>query len=119
MTTKEIADKLISYCRNAEWEKAQQELYADNAVSIEPYETPDFPRETKSKAAIIEKGKKFTGMTVEMHSIEITEPLIAESAFAFRMEMDITTKTHGRSKMPELCVYEVKDGKIVSEQFFM
>ena len=119
MTTKEIATKLAEYCRKAEWEKAQQELYADNAVSIEPYETPDFAKETRSKQAIIEKGKKFTGMTVEMHSIEVSQPLLAENSFAFRMEMDITTKGHGRMKMPELCVYEVKDGKIISEHFFI
>lgn len=119
MTTKEIANKLANYCRKAEWDKAQQELYADDAVSIEPYETPDFSKETKGKAAIIEKGKKFAAMTVEMHSLEVSEPLLAENSFAFRMEMDITTKNHGRTKMPELCVYEVKDGKIVSEQFFV
>lgn len=119
MTVKEIASKLTEYCRKAEWEKAQQELYADDAVSIEPYETPDFAKVTKGKKAIMEKGEKFTNMTVEMHSVEISEPLLAENSFVFRMEMDITTKKHGRMKMPELCVYEVKDGKVVSEQFFV
>jgi ketosteroid isomerase-like protein len=119
MTTKEIAAKLADYCRRAEWEKAQKELYADDAVSIEPYETPDFAKETKGKQAIVEKGRKFTDMTVEMHSLEVSEPMIAENSFAFRMEMDITTKGHGRMKMPELCVYQVKDGKITSEQFFV
>jgi hypothetical protein len=119
MTVKEIASKLVEYCRKAEWEKAQQELYADDAVSTEPYETPDFAKVTKGKKAIMEKGEKFTNMTVEMHSVEISEPLLAENSFVFRLEMDITTKGRGRMKMQELCVYEVKDGKIVSEQFFI
>jgi hypothetical protein len=34
------------------------------------------------------------------------------------MGMDVTMKGQGRSKMDEIAVYEVKDGKIVKEQFF-
>jgi limonene-1,2-epoxide hydrolase len=33
--------------------------------------------------------------------------------------MDLTMKGQGRMQMSEVCVYEVKDDKIVSEQFFM
>jgi hypothetical protein len=33
--------------------------------------------------------------------------------------MDVTMKGQERSKIAEICVYEVKDGKIISEQFFM
>lgn len=35
------------------------------------------------------------------------------------MTMDCTMKGHPRVTVPELCVYKVKDGKIVSEEFFM
>jgi hypothetical protein len=35
------------------------------------------------------------------------------------MRMDMTMKDKKRSDMTELCVYHVKDGKIISEQFFM
>jgi len=34
------------------------------------------------------------------------------------MGMDVTMKGMGRVKMEEVCVYKVKDGKVVSEQFF-
>jgi hypothetical protein len=34
------------------------------------------------------------------------------------MSFDATFKGGGRTKMDEICVYEVKDGKIVKEQFF-
>jgi hypothetical protein len=34
------------------------------------------------------------------------------------MDMDVTYKGQGRSMMSEVCVYEVKDGKIVTETFF-
>ena len=33
--------------------------------------------------------------------------------------MDVTTKQQGRMDMTELCVYHVKEGKIICEQFFM
>ncbi len=33
------------------------------------------------------------------------------------MQLDVTMKGHGRMNLDELCLYEVKEGKIVSEQF--
>jgi len=42
---------------------------------------------------------------------------VAGSSFACTMHMDVTMKGQGRMDMTELCVYQVKDGKIVSEQF--
>jgi limonene-1,2-epoxide hydrolase len=33
------------------------------------------------------------------------------------MRLDVTMKGQGRMDMSELCVYDVKDGKIISEQF--
>jgi hypothetical protein len=34
------------------------------------------------------------------------------------MSFDVTFKERGRQQMEELCVFEVKDGKIINEQFF-
>jgi len=34
------------------------------------------------------------------------------------MGFDVTFKEKGRTQMEEVCVFEVKDEKIVSEQFF-
>ena len=119
METKEIAEKLVDYCRKADWDAAHRELYAENAVSIEPYETPEFPKETKGLKAIDEKGRKFDEMVEKVHSIEASEPVVAGNSIAFRLGMDLTMKGKGRMNSPELCVYQVKDGKIVSEEFFV
>jgi hypothetical protein len=119
MTTKEIADRLVTLCRKAAWKPAQTELYAANAVSIEPTDTPMFPRETKGLPAIIEKGEKFDGMIEKMHSLTVSEPTVAGSSFACTMAMDVTMKGQGRMNMSELCVYDIKDGKIVREEFHM
>jgi len=119
MTTQEIANKLAAYCKTGEWESAQRELYAEDVVSLEPYATEDFAQETKGLKAVIEKGRKFDSMIQEVHSLTVSEPLVAGNTFAFVMTMDLTMKAKGRFAMPELCVYQVKDGKIISEQFFV
>lgn len=119
METHEIAKKLVDYCKKAAWEEAQSELYSEKAVSIEPYETPEFPRETRGLSAIVEKGKKFDSMVENVHGIEVSEPLVAGNSIAFKMEMDLDIKGKGRMKSPELCIYQVSDGKIILEQFFV
>jgi ketosteroid isomerase-like protein len=119
MTTSEIAKRLVALCREQKWETAQRELYAPDAVSIEPHETPGSPKETKGLPAIVEKGKKFVGGVETMHKLTVSEPLVATNSFACSMQLDLTMKGEGRMQMAELCVYEVKDGKIVSERFFV
>lgn len=119
MTTQDIANRLVEICHNGDFEKAQSELFAGEAVSIEPYATPAFEKEIKGLKAIKQKAEKWNSMVQEMHSIEVSAPLVATNSFACTMKMDVTMKEGGKMDMTELCVYGVKDGKIVSEQFFM
>ena len=118
MTIQEIATQLVALCRKGDYETAQNELYAADAVSIEPHATPAFEKETRGLQAIHEKGEKWKGMLEATHSLTVSEPLIAGNSFACTMQMDITMKGAGRMNLDELCVYQVKDGKIISEQFF-
>lgn len=119
MTTQEIANKLAALCREEKYEQAQKELYAENAISIEAEAAGGFEKETRGLTAIIEKGKKFESMVEKSHSITVTEPLVTQNTIAFLLTMDMTMKGRPRSTMSEVCVYTVKNGKIVSEQFFM
>lgn len=119
MTTSEIANRLVELCRQAKWEQAQKELFADDAVSIEPYSTPAFEKETRGLNAILEKGRKFEAMSQELHKVEVSDPIVAVNAIAFKLIMDITMKERPRENWEEICVYHVKDGKIISEQFFL
>jgi ketosteroid isomerase-like protein len=119
MTTKEIAKELKKHCEKGDFEGAHRELYAKNAVSIEPMASGGFEKETHGLEAIFKKGQKWNEMVSESHSIEVSDPMIAGESFALAMTMDTTMKDGKRNKMTELCVYHVKDGKIVSEQFFM
>ena len=78
MNTQQIATRLAELCRQGQFEAAQKELFAEDAVSIEPHETPDFPKETKGLPAIIEKGKKFGSMVEQIHGCNVSAPLVAE-----------------------------------------
>jgi ketosteroid isomerase-like protein len=119
MTTKEIADRLVELCRKGGFEDAQNELFAQNAVSIEESASPAFEKETKGLKAIKEKGEKWNAMVKEMHGLDVSDPLVADNSFACTMKMDVTMKDGNRMDMTELCTYHVKDGKIVSEEFSM
>jgi hypothetical protein len=119
MTTIEISKRLVELCSKSEYEEAQKELFADNAISIEPMASPMFAKETIGLQNIIEKGHKFDSIVEKMHSTALSEPLIAGNTIAFTLMMDVTMKGRPRETMNELCVYQVKDGKIISEEFFM
>lgn len=119
MTTQQIADRLVTLCKEGKFDQAQKELYADNCVSIEPEATQGFEKEVKGRAAIEKKGKDFDAMVESTHGVTVSQPLVTGNTIAFVLDMDITMKGRPRGKMGELCVYTVKDGKIVAEQFFM
>lgn len=119
MSTQQIATRLAELCRQGKFEAAQRELFADDAVSIETHETPQFPKETKGLHAILEKGHKWEATIEQVHGCKASTPMVAGNAIAMTLEMDVTMKGRGRTTLQELCVYEVKDDKIKSERFFM
>ncbi len=116
MTTQEVANKLVSYLRQGRIVEAQEELYADDIVCIEP-EGNMAPHNTKGKRAVAEKGKQFAAMIEERHGGSCSDPVVGGRYFSIAMSLDATMKGMGRQLLDEVCVYEVKDGKIVHEQF--
>ena len=119
MNTESIAKRLVELCRTGEYDKAQEELYADDAASIEPEGLPPGALgNAKGLAAIREKGRHFNESIEAMHSGSVGDPQVAGNWFSCTMSMDVTMKGRGRIQMSEVCVYRVRDGKIVHEQFF-
>ena len=117
MTTQEVANRFHEMAQEGQWSKIQEELFADSAVSIEPPQSPGL-QSVEGKEAIKKKGEMFDQMVEEMHGGYSNAPVVAGNFFAVAMGMDVTMKGMGRTKMDEISVYEVKDGKIVKEQFF-
>lgn len=115
MTTQEVANRLVELCREGEWAKCEEELYGENIVGIEP-EKSGRPV-TEGIAAKIEKSKHWAEDTQEVHSMQISDPVVGGNFFAISMTMDITSKSMGRGEFSEICLYEVDNGKIVRETF--
>ncbi len=119
MTVQEIANRLVELCRKGDYARAQEELFSENATSKEPETSPaPGPKLTVGKKAIAAKGKQFMEMVEEVHSNSVSDPIVAGNHFAVSAVMDCTYKGMGRQEMKEVIVYEVKDGKVVSEEFF-
>ena len=117
MTTAEVANNLVSLCRQGNFEEAVSSLYSQDIVSIEPAHTPE-PYHVEGLEVVKQKGAHFAA-SFQVHGVEISDALISGNHFSVRMAMDVTQQDNQqRYTMDEVCVYEVKDGKIVREQFF-
>ena len=119
MTTAQIASRLETLCRQGDFRTAVEDLYAADAVSIEPEASGGFEKETHGKDNILQKGEKFYDLVETMHKLDIRDTTVTGNIIALVMGMDITMKGKPRTSWEELCVYQVKDGKIISEQFFL
>ncbi|TWI01696.1 SnoaL-like protein [Luteimonas cucumeris] len=119
MNTQQVAERLAALCREGKYEQAQKELYADDAVSIEMNDMKSGALGNVSGlAAIREKGRTWKENIVAIHGGSVGDPIVAGDWFSLAMSIDATYKDMGRVDMQEICVYRVRDGKIVLEQFF-
>ena len=116
MTKQQVANRLIELCRKGQIQQAQEELYGETMVSIEPKGAPI--EKAEGLKAVSEKGKNFASMIEERHGGSITDPVVTGKYFSMGMTMDATMKGQGRILLEEVCVYKVENGKIVFEEFF-
>ena len=116
MTTKDVAIKLVEFCRKGQVLEAQQELYADTVTSIEPPHSPN--PSASGKVAVLAKGQAFAASIEERHGGSFGDPIVNGDYFSITCSLDATFKGHGRMQLNEIAVYGVKEGKVVSEQFF-
>jgi len=119
MNTQQVANRLVELCRSGEFSQAQEELYAQDAASLEPEGTPDGTLgSVRGLDAIRRKAKAFEQTYEAFHGVTVSDPLVAGDFFSITMGLDATWKQGGRYSIEEICVYRVRDGKIVLEQFF-
>jgi hypothetical protein len=117
LTTNDVAVRFNELAKENRWDLVVAELYAADAVSIEPAGASMLPN-AEGLAAIKQKGDAFNALIEEMHGGWCSEAVVGGNYFSVAMGMDVTMKGAGRMQMDEVCVYQVKEGKIVKEQFF-
>jgi hypothetical protein len=116
MTTQEVADRFYELALQGNFDQIQAELYDENVKSIEPANSDWQNVEGLDK--VMDKAKEWKSTMEEMHGGYTNKPQVAGNFFTCTMGMDMTVKGQERMKMDEVAVYEVRDGKIVLEQFF-
>lgn len=117
MTTQEVADRFHELAQQEKWFQIQDEFFSDDVKSVDPERSPFFGY-AEGKAAVRKKGEEFVSRIEAFHSGRTTAPIVAANHFVVGREKDMTVRPHGRIQINELMLYEVRDGKIVLEQFF-
>ncbi|BAV05406.1 hypothetical protein SAMN05421788_105140 [Filimonas lacunae] len=120
MTTQQIADRYYELANKSQWVEILDELHDDNATCQEPEKVAAMgvPVITSGKEAIKAKGAANRTRIEAIHSQSCSEPLVAGDFFTVVLKRDLTFKEKPRTQLEEIGVYHVKNGKIVSEQFF-
>jgi len=117
MTTQEVAARFNELAQQEKWFEIQEDFFADDVKSIDPPNSPYFGY-AEGKSAVRKKGENFVNRIEAAHRLYVGEPIVSGNHFAVAREKDITVKGHGRIQINEIMLYEVKDGQIISEQFF-
>jgi hypothetical protein len=117
LTTQQVATRFHELAKQEKWFDIQDELFADHVKSIDPPNSRYFAN-AEGKAVVRKKGEDFVKKIEDVHKMYTSEPLVTGNHFTVAREMDITVKGFGRIQINEIMLYEVKDGRIVLEQFF-
>ncbi len=117
MTVQQVADRFNELAQQEKWFEIQEELFAESVKSIDPVNSP-YMGYAEGKAAVRKKGETFVQTIEAVHSASTTAPVIGGNHFAVGRNMDLTIQGFGRVQLNEVMLYEVKDGEIISEQFF-
>lgn len=118
MNTQQVADRLVSLCRDQKNVAAVKELYASDIVSTEVPWVPNMDVVSKGKEAVTKKNVDWLANIKTMHKSTVSDPMVVGNHFTLKMTFDATRQDESAYHIEELCVYEVSDGKIISEQFF-
>ena len=117
LTTHEVARRFNELAQQEKWFEIQDEFFAENVRSIDPPNSPYFGY-AEGRLQVRKKGEDFVKRIEVFHSGHTTEPLVIGNHFTVGRSKDMTVQGHGRIHINEIMLYEVKDGKIVLEQFF-
>ncbi len=119
-TLTDVANQLVTYCREGNEQKCLEELYSADAVSVEALPMPGMDGPESAGVNAIRGKHEWWNNTMEVHSANVEGPYFhGTDRFAVIFEIDATNKDTGdRSEMKEVGIYTVKGGKVVREEFY-
>jgi hypothetical protein len=94
-------------------------MYSDQCVNVEGAAMPNMPATLEGKKDILAKAEWWVANHT-VHSSVVTGPFVGlrPDQFVVMFDIDMTAKESGqRSRLAEVGLYTVKDGKVVREEF--
>lgn len=116
MTNQAVAERLVALLREGKFNDVYDELFHDDAHHIEPQS--QFFSDVKGVEAIKAKDATMSEHITGIESMEVGEAIVASKHIAIPYKLTATLKDGHLMALDEIIVYEINDGKIVSEQFF-
>nr|WP_208348641.1 nuclear transport factor 2 family protein [Pseudaestuariivita rosea] len=119
MSLQDIANELVSGCREGRDVENIDKLYDANVVSVEAADFSGMGRETHGIQGL--KGKHdWWNTNFEVKDFKVDGPFLhGDDRFSVIFEMDTVQKDTGeRTQGKEVAVYHVANGKITREEFF-
>jgi ketosteroid isomerase-like protein len=119
MSLDQIAEDYVAAVKEGRFLEVIENLYAEDAVSVEAVAMPGSERTTKGLEALRAKSQWFdTQNKINSHEVRGPWPH-GEDKFAVHMTFDMTHLESGqRRTTDEIAVLTVADGKITREEFF-
>ena len=118
MTTQDIANKLVEMMKKGEYDAAYDTLFSPDFIGIWPAGSPE-EKPCVWIIAMKEKGKMRADSMDKFLWSRVSEPVVWGNFFSIAMWFTCVYKgTDKETSEQEIIVYQVKDGKIVKEQYF-
>lgn len=119
-TQTDVGARIAQLCRDGRNEKAIDEFYASDVVSVEASEPrPGVDRETRGLDDVLEKNRSWFEEH-EVHDLKVEGPFPnGDDRFCLLFDYDVTFQPEDRRfRLREIARYRVKDGKVVREEFY-
>lgn len=117
MTTRQIADRLVSLLREGNFNAVYDELFHPTEVVHDEPQSPHFAH-VVGVEAIKAKDEQMQAGIDEFLGMSVGEPAVGRDYFAIPYQMKLKLRDGNLLDLDEIIVYQVRDGKIILEKFF-
>lgn len=120
MTTQEVAVRYHELMNQRKFIEIQDTLFDERVVCQEPEKAASMGMAvlTSGREAIKAKGVARRAAIETIHSYFCGEPIVAGEFFSVVLKQEVTFKGKPRVAIEEIGIFQVKEGKVVREQFF-